>query len=635
MFNFKFIFLLVLTSILTTKLADGDACIRLLKQGEKLRDTSNLFGAEKGRFETLLKIFREKITGVGVSMKPSDLRLLVSYLFSLPDEIQRVFTKPNLQKGFKYNGSVGIDGKPDVTAMLSTVRGKFDDGELQHLLDVFPACLAEVFRIGELSDKFMLALGIAPDRNIKGEVVLRTATTGTAESRMRAKPMSMQAQRTLRTLIDLQRVAIEETKRQRLLAWYTVQIKQNSETEGGVASDPGTTVATATLESFSTCIAPQLTSFCVSRTFQTKDDMQGYKFPKKGKLAEAKAGAHNLITLAFSLRAGPIVLAAPASLTAAAVVAPPVEPAASTPPLAPPPSVVASTFINQANNTLVKRLFCGYKGVQVPIATDVDMLCSILQQRLNIFVFTKIETEKQNNWVWPMMQRLMPYLSYVATVFGHVEPDLASTTAASCLLYPDATARFVAVPAPAVAPAVAARASARSGALHATRPNTGLNYTQGAYLFVHNLHRRWLRAGKVGGRDIPARTREHLRAAALASPAHRTNNFYGRYPTKAAYSADSTITAMRAGYFDDLTCVYALGFSRDNAGDVAAFLQFTEGEKKHIAALSFNEDGYHEKTAHIIAYAIECFYSLMLAPGDDLSSNPGFEVPLGIYSTPF
>ena len=92
---------------------------------------------------------------------------------------------------------------------------------------------------------------------------------------------------------------------------------------------------------------------------------------------------------------------------------------------------------------------------------------------------------------------------------------------------------------------------------------------------------------------------------------------------------------MRAGFFDDLTCVYALGFSRDNAGEVAAFLQFTEGEKKHIAALSFKEDGYHEKTAHIIAYAIECFYSLMLAPSDDLSSNPGFEVPLGIYSTPF
>ena len=123
--------------------------------------------------------------------------------------------------------------------------------------------------------------------------------------------------------------------------------------------------------------------------------------------------------------------------------------------------------------------------------------------------------------------------------------------------------------------------------------------------------------------------------SALTVAANKTSKFYGRYPTRAAFEADPTITTMRAGFFDDLTCVYALGFSRDNAGDVAAFLQFTEGEKKHIAALSFKEDGYHEKTAHIIAYAIECFYSLMLAPRDDLSSNPGFEVPLGIYSTPF
>ena len=608
----------------------------MLKLGEKLRDISDLSGADKIRYEMLVKLLRVKTVAAGINIKGTDLRLLTSFLFNFPDEIQRVFTKSNIRKGFTLCGLVDPEtSKPCVRSMLETVRGGFDEGEFDHLMELFPQCLRETYK-RSLSDEYMLKIGIKPDVDLKGNVVFRTATTDKAENRMRAKALSMQAQRDLRTSVDVERRAKEEGVRQQRAMWYSTKAKQNGEVLGLLqTAQPGTTLASAKVESFSKLKADWLKAFCCVRTWLTKDGIpKAFKWPNKGTMNDIEAGTHTLVALAFSLRAKPIILAAPPAVLAPA---PPVVAtalaASAVISLAPEPPVAASSLISASNNALVMQLFHGCKVQQTPTSADVDLLCNLLQQRLNTFVLTKIPEGKQTSWVWGLMRRVLPYLAYVAAVFGHVIPDLAGASIQSCLLYPVASDRFVVVPEP--APTTTGTAPARSSGRGAPRTSAGINYTQGAYLFVHELNRRWLRAGKVGGRDIPERTKEHRAAAALTVAANKTSKFYGRYPTRAAFEADPTITTMRAGYFDDLTCVYALGFSRDDAAGVASFLNLTANEKTHIAALSFKEDGYSEKTAHIVAYAIEFCYSLMLSPSDDLSSNPGFEVPLNIYSTSF
>lgn len=154
---------------------------------------------------------------------------------------------------------------------------------------------------------------------------------------------------------------------------------------------------------------------------------------------------------------------------------------------------------------------------------------------------------------------------------------------------------------------------------------------QGACLFRDTGSGSFIRSGKAS-RPFQERYKEHQGKAMLETVDALENRFYSSYPTKVAAKRHNLNPQ---GFFEDLTCLVALGFSSDDGNDILAFYVWKKDVMTHVQDKAKKSSRAPSCIQlDLVAYLIELVYGLLLAKSDDISSNPGFETYVGVWTTP-
>jgi hypothetical protein len=141
----------------------------------------------------------------------------------------------------------------------------------------------------------------------------------------------------------------------------------------------------------------------------------------------------------------------------------------------------------------------------------------------------------------------------------------------------------------------------------------------------------------VPGEPLPGRTtnfweryKQHKKKAAKPP----TSKFYSSYPT----AGNAASGSQRRGTFEALEMNVAVGFDRSNAQAVKSLCAtdsasgiffWSDTVRAKISAASWKGALLQDKKLRMIGDLLELMYELMIAGEDNVSENPGFEMPLG------
>ncbi len=161
---------------------------------------------------------------------------------------------------------------------------------------------------------------------------------------------------------------------------------------------------------------------------------------------------------------------------------------------------------------------------------------------------------------------------------------------------------------------------------------------EGAYLYYDTENSAMIRSGKAvgAGRTVLKRCKEHAAKAADRQLDSLDSAFYYHYPSKDAnLNGRNDVLAD----FEDLTAYYAIAFDREKLKD-AVYSHGMEGSLFHwgdevmgrLGGVQFpgNLD-VRQKQLHMVGYLFELCYDLCIASDKNISKNPGFETPLGVF----
>ena len=161
---------------------------------------------------------------------------------------------------------------------------------------------------------------------------------------------------------------------------------------------------------------------------------------------------------------------------------------------------------------------------------------------------------------------------------------------------------------------------------------------EGCYLHYNMVKCAWKRSGKAAGLDLSVprrgfgnRQNEHEKCSAAVT---KSSNFYRIYPNKGTNNSNDEI---RTSYFHHLQQYCGIGFERDKClhgllCNEKGILYWDEETLERIGKLKFsNCISLREKQLVMVAYLFELGYDLMISENDNVSSSPGFELPLGIF----
>ena len=144
---------------------------------------------------------------------------------------------------------------------------------------------------------------------------------------------------------------------------------------------------------------------------------------------------------------------------------------------------------------------------------------------------------------------------------------------------------------------------------------------EGSYVIYDAVNAKFVRSGKASPVSIAERFEGHKKESKTSE-----KGFYGRYPHK---SNPNIRTKIRRGFFDQLQLFCALGFDRNN---IARLVDTTESGIFEWDAATLNSikdwkftGTETDKRLTLVAYLFELVYDLMIAPGDNVSMNGGFE----------
>jgi hypothetical protein len=59
--------------------------------------------------------------------------------------------------------------------------------------------------------------------------------------------------------------------------------------------------------------------------------------------------------------------------------------------------------------------------------------------------------------------------------------------------------------------------------------------------------------------------------------------------------------------------------------------KWSDASRKRIQVLKWNGDNNERKPIHMVGYLVELVYDLSIAPNNNISGSPGFELPLGSF----
>ena len=164
---------------------------------------------------------------------------------------------------------------------------------------------------------------------------------------------------------------------------------------------------------------------------------------------------------------------------------------------------------------------------------------------------------------------------------------------------------------------------------------------QGVYLYYDANDRVWIRSGKVTDkareRNFEIRHKEHTQKAQARQLISNTSRFYIAYPSNESPRSNSKA---KRGIFETLQIYKGFGFDQ-SAGAVTTLLTtdisdggiftFSKEDKANIMSINFRgKENWSEKAVEMIAYLLELMLDISIAPKDNISSSPGFEVIFGV-----
>jgi hypothetical protein len=146
----------------------------------------------------------------------------------------------------------------------------------------------------------------------------------------------------------------------------------------------------------------------------------------------------------------------------------------------------------------------------------------------------------------------------------------------------------------------------------------------------------FIRSGKVVGetRTFEKRYNEHHDKAKKCS---KESKFYRQYPSKSAFTENEAQEERAA--FEDLQILCAFGFLWTDdcirpltQADGNGLFHWEACILNSVSKVNFAGNlGLVQKQLHFVGYLAELCYDLALDKRNNLSENPGFETPLGIF----
>ena len=498
----------------------------------------------------------------------------------------------------------------------------------------------EMLRTGRLSDKTMAITGVEEDmKGSDGRVRNRDTNVESHRRFQLTSSKPLQAERTL-AVMELQakreaEVALEKAKVEQILATASVteekivtamtvrRASAPTPHDQGVAA-----LCHATLDDvMSSKVGVEgLKALLHSRTYVSFKATK--KWPNRGTVAKVASGETNLLSMFLELKAKPIILKAPA-LVAAVVVVPAILPVST---------LVASNGASGggagsvgggggggggglASEWLTKpgwlaRMLASTTGsvegasISEHSGTLADQLASRLEELLREHIAVRAPS-KHDHWVWIFVRKNLARIAAWLAVSGLIKANVNQVKAGNSLLRPSKMTRV----------------AGDIGNLH------------GAYGHVHEG--ALVRSGKVvrftsGG--FNKRNPEHQKCAELLTAADLDSGFYTKFPTR---TSPYVVLLKQLGWWEELELVVLLGFDLKNAAATKALCDTstTQGllcwsafDLTRIGGVNFRgASTLEEKQLHMAGYLFELVFDLMIARDDNVSKNPGFETPLGIF----
>lgn len=260
---------------------------------------------------------------------------------------------------------------------------------------------------------------------------------------------------------------------------------------------------------------------------------------------------------------------------------------------------------------------CTLRGPE--LQEQVRKLTALLWGRLQRHINTRLgDKEKVGHWVWRFVRENMYRFSAILVLLGHVKDNLDGFIGGShqrrCLLK-----------------------SPTQGCFTELLQNSPSMKLRGSYVVFDPKNTAWIRSGKAT-RAFESRIKDHLKASSLRDDSSR---FYRSFPSnKCDPQLLAALANQRVGFFEDLQFYCGACFSFDNVvsnslvdtkdGGIFCWSKYVIACTKRMK-WSSNTEEY--KRLELIAYGFELVYDLCLAPDDNLSTNPGFETPLGVFGT--
>ena len=364
-----------------------------------------------------------------------------------------------------------------------------------------------------------------------------------------------------------------------------------------------------------------LEAFIRVRQGLTPHDAPRRSLPPKNKRAEP-GGDQTLLTMAYEVRNNPVIMQVPSpgpdpqtKRTIIPELCPliPYQNDTSTP--------LASKYLNDpAWIQQIDKSLVGSPEVHTVKQADVsraDALVNIILRRLEKLVATRVPANKRNHWCLWWVHMNAGVWAAMATRKGHVKSsNFHGDTAHICLL------------------------TQKLNFFHKVQGDAVL--FEGCYLYVfspddHDATEDGVvitRSGKsVSGaagskRSFDVRHTEHAKDALLDKKSGHSK-FHRTYPRKEA----PFMPTCKRGNFENLTQYVGMAWDPSDLNAVHAIcdetengiFEWPEAVLANLRADKWNNMNMQQKQLNMVGYLLEIFYDMALAPGDNVSENPGFE----------
>ena len=236
-----------------------------------------------------------------------------------------------------------------------------------------------------------------------------------------------------------------------------------------------------------------------------------------------------------------------------------------------------------------------------------DCLQKHLYGRFIRHVNEKVDEDKRKHWSMHFTAARLGVGSAIQVLLKHTKMDLSCLQNHECLFTPNLHLLF--------------------------RLAKGL-IEDGVYAYKDENNNRVVRVGMTMDRPFDVRDLEHWKAALLKTSEGMKSTFYKSYPRE---EAAHKVGSLRKGYRESLSQIVMLGHPLETPVDrLLKIYRVTDGDNENINKLNFKVKGKDgpslaDKQRKTIHCTIELICGLLMAPTNNVSSNPGFESALRQY----